>query len=320
VLEAKAEIERIEGTPHEGQQLLCGGRVLGNQELLGEILPARAKEVEVLLMRLDPRRTAALKGLRDGHVELEDLEEELRSDRDVVLAAVQVDGHSLRYASEELKQDRSVVLAAVKESGMALQHAGEEPRKDREVVLSAVGCHSQALRYACAELRGDQEVILRMLKTCRTDPEAMTLAAESLLEDREFMLKAVAESAMVFRFASSKLQADREMVLLAVKTYPDAFFYADPALQCNRDFVLEVVGVNGYAITHATPDIREDATVLAKAMKNTPKAVSFLRRMNPVARNRILKGAIQILQDSKEGVGSCNQDPNCDLFDDLFYR
>ena len=36
----------------------------------------------------------------------------LIADREVVLAAVQQDGDALRYASEELRGDREVVLAA----------------------------------------------------------------------------------------------------------------------------------------------------------------------------------------------------------------
>ena len=37
----------------------------------------------------------------------------LRSDKDVILAAVNQDGRALRFASEEFRSDREVVLAAV---------------------------------------------------------------------------------------------------------------------------------------------------------------------------------------------------------------
>ena len=45
---------------------------------------------------------------------------ELQGDRDIVVAAVEQDGHSLRWASAELQNDRGVVLAAVKRHGVAL--------------------------------------------------------------------------------------------------------------------------------------------------------------------------------------------------------
>jgi hypothetical protein len=43
---------------------------------------------------------------------LQHASEELRGDREVVLAAVQQNGGALRYASEELRGDREFMLAA----------------------------------------------------------------------------------------------------------------------------------------------------------------------------------------------------------------
>lgn len=47
----------------------------------------------------------------------------LSTDRDVVLAAVALDGNALQHASEGLKADSEVVLTAVTQNGLALQHA-----------------------------------------------------------------------------------------------------------------------------------------------------------------------------------------------------
>ncbi len=49
--------------------------------------------------------------------------EQLRSDREIVLAAVQHDGHALRHASEELLASRKFVPTAAQLTGLALQHA-----------------------------------------------------------------------------------------------------------------------------------------------------------------------------------------------------
>ena len=54
--------------------------------------------------------------------------EELRADKEVVMAAVKNDGFALEYASEELKADREVVMAAVKNDGDALYFATDEMR------------------------------------------------------------------------------------------------------------------------------------------------------------------------------------------------
>ena len=71
---------------------------------------------------------------------------------------------ALRYASKKLRSDREVVLAAVNKDGIALEHASRELRSDREVVLAAVKQWGTALRYASKELQADEEVALAAMK------------------------------------------------------------------------------------------------------------------------------------------------------------
>jgi hypothetical protein len=49
--------------------------------------------------------------------------EELRADREVVLAAVWNDGSALQYALGQMRADRDVVLAAVRTDKSAPQYA-----------------------------------------------------------------------------------------------------------------------------------------------------------------------------------------------------
>lgn len=68
-----------------------------------------------------------------------------------VLAAVRQDGAALRKASEELKSDKEVVLAALSTKGSTsyvLCYASEELKDDKEVVLEAVCVCKCALYYA----------------------------------------------------------------------------------------------------------------------------------------------------------------------------
>jgi hypothetical protein len=50
----------------------------------------------------------------------------LRSDREIVLAAVRQDGSALEYAAEALRSDQEIVLAAVRQDGWELQYAAEK--------------------------------------------------------------------------------------------------------------------------------------------------------------------------------------------------
>ena len=55
---------------------------------------------------------------------------------------------ALQHASEELRNDREVVLAAVKQNGKALELASEELRNDMAVVVEAVQQRPASFNYA----------------------------------------------------------------------------------------------------------------------------------------------------------------------------
>jgi hypothetical protein len=86
--------------------------------------------------------------------------EELRGDKEFVLAVVRNYGKALQYASKELRGDREVVLAAVQQDGFALEYASKELRGDREVVLAAVQQDGFALEYASKELKEDKKFLI----------------------------------------------------------------------------------------------------------------------------------------------------------------
>mmetsp|Transcript_98483 Transcript_98483/g.195340 ORF Transcript_98483/g.195340 Transcript_98483/m.195340 type:complete len:241 (-) Transcript_98483:100-822(-) len=100
----------------------------------------------------------AFDALRDGKP-LYSLPERLRSDKEIVLAAIASEG-SFCYnyiGSRELRErDRDVVLALVAADGSLLQMASEELRGDRQVVLTALRTCADALRFASKPLQADK--------------------------------------------------------------------------------------------------------------------------------------------------------------------
>ena len=49
----------------------------------------------------------------------------MKSDRGIVMAAVEKYGYALNYASDEIKADRDIVMAAIKKYGFAFEHASD---------------------------------------------------------------------------------------------------------------------------------------------------------------------------------------------------
>ncbi len=58
--------------------------------------------------------------------------------KEVVLAAVQLDGNVLEYASEELRADTEVVLAAIKLNGKALHYASGRLQRSQIFIIEAL--------------------------------------------------------------------------------------------------------------------------------------------------------------------------------------
>mmetsp|Transcript_66602 Transcript_66602/g.147527 ORF Transcript_66602/g.147527 Transcript_66602/m.147527 type:complete len:300 (-) Transcript_66602:115-1014(-) len=220
----RLEVERLSGTPRLEQRLLVAGRPWREEETLGEVLmrsgdPEGAAPlpqqgsmslVEVSVLKVDPAWAAVLGDVESGWVELRDLNEDLRRNREVVIAAVRASGCALQHAPEELQDDREVVLAAVRTNGSALRHASEALKRDKEIVLAAVQTSALALRCA----------------------------AEELWKDRDFTLNAVQVHGSALLYAPLNLRADREVVLAAVRNDPSALRHAvqalhyDPEVQC----------------------------------------------------------------------------------------
>ena len=72
-----------------------------------------------------------------------------------MLALIAHDTQELICASEELRADREIVLAALSQDGGALEYAAKELRADKEVVLGTVSQSGNALWCAALKLRAD---------------------------------------------------------------------------------------------------------------------------------------------------------------------
>jgi len=194
----KAEIERIEGTPWQAQRLLLADShlALGDSDALPD---GEECKLDIKLVRLDPRWLEAVKALAEGKVELEDLDEDIRADKEAVLSAVRVDGHTLAHASEDLRLDRDVVLAAVAENGLALRFAGDALREDMEVALKAIGERGQALKYVGQQLRSCRDVVLAAV---RNNGQALEHAGAEFQGDPEVVCAAAKNEPSSFRWAA----------------------------------------------------------------------------------------------------------------------
>jgi hypothetical protein len=126
-----------------------------------------------------------------------------RADRDIVMAAVNDKGLSLQHASAKLRDDEEVVLAAIRRDPDALQHASARLRAKREVVMAAITQYPCALRHASASLRGNREVVTAALRQCCPGSDYYEDSNQPRWR-RTFLTRDT--SGYVLRYASLKLQ------------------------------------------------------------------------------------------------------------------
>lgn len=133
----------------------------------------------------------------------------------MVLEELAHNGRALVYASEELKNDKEGVLAAVAAAGRALQYASPALRRDKEVLLVAVAKAGHALSFASEHLRGDKEVVLVAVEQTGDvlhhaseayDGRALACASKQLRGDKEVMLAAVAQTGCLLRGLPNELK------------------------------------------------------------------------------------------------------------------
>lgn len=108
----------------------------------------------------------ALETMMDEHVALvfQYVGPELRANCGFMVAAMDKDWHTYRYAAPQLWEDPAFVLEAVRYSGDLLGRAAEGPRSNRDVVAAAVSQDGHALAHAGSDLHGDRELVVMAVR------------------------------------------------------------------------------------------------------------------------------------------------------------
>ncbi|KAG2379643.1 hypothetical protein C9374_006760 [Naegleria lovaniensis] len=88
-------------------------------------------------------------------IDLWDVPDVLRNDRNFILEFMSSKRFSLSELSTDLQNDFEIVLIAVKRNGLFLTYASEHLRNNREIVLQAIIQNSKSLKYASPELQND---------------------------------------------------------------------------------------------------------------------------------------------------------------------
>ena len=214
---------------------------------------AKGKDVEI---------EKAIRKVSANGEQLKNLDDKLKSNKEVVLAAVKQNERAFLYASENLKLDKEFILEAVKLNGAALSYIADNYKGDKEIVLAAVKQNGMVLNYATDKLKNDKEVVLTAVNK-RGD--ALYYASDKLKDDKEIVLAAVKSNSHSLDDASERLKDDKEIVLAAVMFGAYALDYASDRLKNDKEIVLAAVKQDGESLKFASKKLQADTDIIKAA-------------------------------------------------------
>mmetsp|Transcript_42917 Transcript_42917/g.77988 ORF Transcript_42917/g.77988 Transcript_42917/m.77988 type:complete len:251 (-) Transcript_42917:57-809(-) len=104
---------------------------------------------------------------------------------------------------------------------------------------------------------------------------ALRYAMASFREDRDLVLRAVANHGMALEFAGDTLTRDRDVVSVAVKQNGMALMYAEKGLWYDRSLVIQAVSSHGQVLEFAHKEFRNDKHIVKRAVANDARALLF---------------------------------------------
>ena len=178
----------------------------------------------------------------------------MKSDRDIVMAAVKRNGLALEHASAELKADRGIVMATVKQNGWALKHASDGLKANRDIVMMAVKGHGDALEYASNELKADRDVVIAAVQTSGEE---------------------------AWHCASDEMQADPDVVVEVLEQHEDDLLGLNTAPRCMVDRLLKKVAEAG-EVEKQNKLLKESVEMQAKQIQELNVALASSRPIESV--------------------------------------
>lgn len=166
---------------------------------------------------------------------------ELLHDRDLLLKCFEKGSmYSIdSFIPDEIRADKEFMLAAAKINPDAISLASKELLADQELLDLYLqnGCSWLGNEDIAAEHKGNKELVLPVIEK---DAYYFEYVSAKLKADKDVVMAAVSKEGSALEWASSELQADKEIVLAAVKQDKESIKFASWSLLTDKDFMLSI--------------------------------------------------------------------------------
>ena len=148
-----------------------------------------------------------------------------RNDKEVMLKIVSKNSLALSNASQELKDDRELVMAAIQNrqssAPQAIQYASNKLKSDRRIARAVLrhGYGIKALKHLPRKLREDHKLVLLAVKSsseeCNKTYETLSELSEQMVEDPDIVFEAVKRRGSNLRFVEDLVLIEDEVIIRA---------------------------------------------------------------------------------------------------------
>ena len=203
------------------------------------------------------------------------MENQFANDKEFMLALLAYNGTYLQHASEELKADKEIIMAAL-QSGYSLlyEHVSDALKTDRDFLLEIVSLDAYCLEFFSEELKQDEQIVLAAAK--HFGDAALEFGADKFKTNKNIITEAVKSSSKVLSFLAENDKNDKNLIMTAVDNYGNALEYASEQLQNDKDVVIAAVRNNGDALEYASEELQNDKDVAMAALINSTEAFEYV--------------------------------------------
>ena len=211
--------------------------------------------------------------------ELQNLPENFKDDKDIVMAAISNSSDAFEYASDRLRSDRECTILALKvfylgQEGIFcnnLQYVSSEDLKnDKEILKIAAAGHDQAIMHFPEKWKNDKE-LLEIILSKKIDELAFSCFPESYRDDKEIAIKAINDAPYCFQYLTERLRDDEEIVMQAINRETCCYQYISERLKDVKEIAMQVLKIKDNSrvmLSDLSERLKKDKEIALIAIEN----------------------------------------------------
>lgn len=229
----------------------------------------------------DSAHRQAIDKVTQDWTSLQNIEEEFKSDKAVVIAAINQDARALTYAHASLRNDPEIVTIALQKALIdedKIDLIGETLQKDQHFIKKSIALAPFAIQLLNHH---DPEYITYARMAAYRNSLALQYVspATGLLRNKQFMLEIISGQANALQFADESLKNDPQIVTFALKRIScglEQIAVIGKTLCENQSFIKEILLIAPLSIQFLKPQDPEYISLAYRAVHQDPFAFSYL--------------------------------------------